>query len=130
MLFKVALFMTEESLNINPKYQCIGREEQWQNQKQYKKLCHKGIQIAIKWLKNNVFIMRNITINGKFFKKVGWSSKSLISTYYNPIVKNDIRTIEQRLRHSVEYWYPIVLHNALTRYLNINDLVKIVISYL
>jgi hypothetical protein len=123
-----ALFMTNDSLKINPIYEYIGRWCSWKNQKQYKKLCHIGISISSKWLKNNVFTMRNISVKGIFFKKVGWSSKRLITNYYNPDIKTDIRWTEQRLRHSVEYWYPIVLFHIIQTHLQISETVKIVIS--
>ena len=75
-----------------------------------------------------MFNIRKITIKGKFFERIGWLSKRLIADYYNPNIKTDIRWTEQRLRHSVEYWYPIVLFHIIQKQLQISEIVKIVIN--
>ena len=128
-MVKEALFLAQASFDLGQTDgRFLGVWKTWETQKEFKGLCRAGIRLAERWLRWHVFGLHDIYIDNMKLKKPGWGARKFLKQYHsNP--KADIRSLEQSLRHSLEYWYPKILRLYVTGLMKVPSITEIVIGY-
>ena len=128
---KYALFLTKQSFIENPlDGRHLGTYETWETRTEYFRMCVIGIKLAHSWLRCNLFWRTDFFFEKKKFSNVGFYARKTLNQFYSDS-KVDIRHTEQKLRHSVEYWAPIVAQLSIEELtMQPPEIAKLILSYI